>query len=232
MTNPLLQQQIAYYRARASEYDEWFLRQGRYDHGEEHRRLWWDEVAQVQAALERFAPRGDVLELASGTGWWTEQLVTHADRITAVDAAAETIALNRERIGADRANAGKVTYVQTDIFTWKPPRVFDVAFFSFWLSHVPPEQFDEFWALVQQAVGPDGRVFFIDSRYNPGAIAAGNRLGTPQDTSVTRQLNDGRSFEIVKIFYDPDDLTRRLERLGWAAEVHTTEQFFLYGWTK
>ena len=138
MQNPLLQQQIAYYQARATEYDEWFLRQGRYDHGEEHRRQWWSEVAQVQAALEMFAPTGDVLELASGTGWWTEKLVKSADQITAVDAAAETIALNRERVGSD-----KVTYVQTDIFAWKPPRTFDMAFFSFWLSHVPPERFDE-----------------------------------------------------------------------------------------
>jgi 2-polyprenyl-3-methyl-5-hydroxy-6-metoxy-1,4-benzoquinol methylase len=225
MQNPLLQQQIAYYQARASEYDEWFLRQGRYDHGEEHRRQWWGEVAQVQAALEVFAPTGDVLELASGTGWWTEQLVKSADQVTAVDAAAETIALNRERVGS-----GKVTYVQTDIFTWKPPHTFDMAFFSFWLSHVPPERFDDFWALVEEAVGPNGRVFFIDSRYNPGATAVDNRLGTPQDTSVTRRLNDGRSFDIVKIFYDPDELTQQLERRGWKAQIQWTEQFFLYGW--
>jgi len=225
MQNPLLQQQIAYYRARASEYDEWFLRQGRYDHGEEHQRQWWEEVTQVQAALEVFAPTGDVLELASGTGWWTEQLVKSADQITAVDAAPETIALNRERVRSDR-----VTYAQTDLFTWKPPRTFDMAFFSFWLSHVPPERFDDFWALVEESVGPNGRVFFVDSRYNPGATAVDNRLGTPQDTSVTRRLNDGRSFEIVKIFYDPDDLTQRLERRGWQMQIQWTEQFFLYGW--
>lgn len=29
----LIQQQIAYYQARASEHDQWFLHQGRYDHG-------------------------------------------------------------------------------------------------------------------------------------------------------------------------------------------------------
>jgi demethylmenaquinone methyltransferase/2-methoxy-6-polyprenyl-1,4-benzoquinol methylase len=35
----ILAEQLAYYRARASEYDEWFQREGRYDHGHEHRRL-------------------------------------------------------------------------------------------------------------------------------------------------------------------------------------------------
>lgn len=33
----LLHHQIAYYRARATEYDEWFYRQGRYDRGPEVR---------------------------------------------------------------------------------------------------------------------------------------------------------------------------------------------------
>jgi hypothetical protein len=31
--NQLLEEQIAYYKARVNEYDEWFLRQGRYDRG-------------------------------------------------------------------------------------------------------------------------------------------------------------------------------------------------------
>ena len=33
MSDPILQEQIDYYRARAAEYDEWFNRQGRYDRG-------------------------------------------------------------------------------------------------------------------------------------------------------------------------------------------------------
>lgn len=39
MTTDILQEQIQYYRDRASEYDEWFFRQGRYDRGEAHRQL-------------------------------------------------------------------------------------------------------------------------------------------------------------------------------------------------
>jgi len=31
-----------------------------------------------------------VLELAGGTGWWTEQLIRTADRLTVVDASSET----------------------------------------------------------------------------------------------------------------------------------------------
>lgn len=45
--NQLLKEQIAYYKARADEYDEWFLRQGRYDRGDELNQQWFAEVSQV-----------------------------------------------------------------------------------------------------------------------------------------------------------------------------------------
>src|SRR6185312_6072114 len=95
----LIEEQIAYYQARAAEYDEWFLRQGRYDHGPEMNARWFAEVEQVARALEAFAPAGDVLELASGTGLWTQRLVTTARSVTAVDSSPEVHAVNRERLG-------------------------------------------------------------------------------------------------------------------------------------
>ena len=60
----ILRQQIEYYRARASEYDEWILRLGRYDRGEEHRKKWFAELEHVRQALASALPGGDVLELA------------------------------------------------------------------------------------------------------------------------------------------------------------------------
>jgi hypothetical protein len=48
----VLEEQIAYYRSRAGEYDEWFLRQGRYDHGPEGNARWFAEVEQVTRARD------------------------------------------------------------------------------------------------------------------------------------------------------------------------------------
>ncbi|MGB7540185.1 MAG: class I SAM-dependent methyltransferase [Anaerolineales bacterium] len=220
----LLKKQIEYYRARASEYDDWFLRRGRYDRGPAANAEWFAEVACVRAALAGFHPEGDVLELACGTGLWTEQLLGSARRITAVDAAPETLALNRERL-----HSPAVQYIQADLFAWRPEERFDAVFFGFWLSHVPPARFEAFWQMVAGALKPGGRMFFVDSKYEPTSTARDHQLGDPGDASVVRRLNDGREFQIVKIFYPADDLSSRLRDLGWDARVRETPKYFLYG---
>lgn len=220
----LVQQQIEYYQARAGEYDQWFLRQGRYDRGAEQNQLWFAEVNEVQQALADFAPKGEVLELACGTGLWTEQLLLYADSITAVDASTEVIEINKARVQSPH-----VHYVQADLFSWQPDQMYDVIFFSFWLSHVPPEKFEYFWQIAGAALKPDGRLFFIDSLYTHVSTAKDHHLPGEEITVVTRRLNDGREFDIVKIFYKPDALTARLQNLGWQIRVQQTKHFFLVG---
>jgi demethylmenaquinone methyltransferase/2-methoxy-6-polyprenyl-1,4-benzoquinol methylase len=220
----LIQQQIAYYQARASEYDEWFLRQGRYDRGLEFNQQWFDEVEQVRNSLTRFKPHGNVLELACGTGLWTQQLLYHARQITAVDAAAEVLELNRRRL-----LSSKVKYIQTNIFNWEPEEQYDAVFFSFWLSHVPSEYFEQFWQTVRQALKSEGRVFFVDSKYEPTSTARDHHLGEAHAGIVKRRLNDGREYQVVKIFYERVPLEKRLSQLGWSFSIQETQKYFLFG---
>src|SRR5919197_749051 len=124
--NRLLAEQRRYYRERAPEYDDWWFRRGDYALEAETAGRWFADVGELEAALEAFGPSGDVLELAAGTGIWTGHLLRHADRVTAVDAVAEVLELNRARTG------GAADYVLANIFEWEPPREFDVCFFGFW----------------------------------------------------------------------------------------------------
>lgn len=226
MTRDVLRQQLEYYRARAGEYDEWFLRRGRYDRGPELNARWFAEVETVRSALAEFDPAGDVLELACGTGLWTERLVARARRVTAVDAAPEVLALNRARL----LGATRVSYVEADLFSWAPPQsAFDVVFFGFWLSHVPPDRFAAFWSLVRGALRPRGRFFLVDSRREPTSTALDHRLPDAGRTTHARRLNDGREFEIVKVFHEPDSLRERLSALGWSADIRQTATYFLHG---
>ena len=72
-------------------------------------------------------------------------------------------------------------------------------------------------------------MFFIDSLYTPDATAKDNVLKDSEAHSVTRRLDDGQTFEIVKVFYEPERLEAQLGALGWHAEVGQTGTFFLYG---
>jgi SAM-dependent methyltransferase len=220
----LLQQQIAYYRARAGEYDEWFLRQGRYDRGSELNQQWFDEIASAVRALEACHLTGDVLELAAGTGLWTQHLARTAASVTCVDSSPEALALNRERL-AD----ANVRYARADLFSWQPDRRYDAIFFSFWLSHVPREHFEPFWDLVRAALKPTGRVFFVDALYDDTSTARDHQLEGSDATTLTRRLNDGREYRIVKVFHTPDDLQQRLGTLGWNVTVTPTGRYFYYG---
>jgi demethylmenaquinone methyltransferase/2-methoxy-6-polyprenyl-1,4-benzoquinol methylase len=227
----LLDEQVSYYRERAGEYDDWFLRKRRYDRGRDPNRRWFEQVEEMRRRLssEQAALPGDarVLELACGTGLWTERLVAQGARVTAIDASTEVIERNRERLAAAGC-LDQVDYRQADLFHWSPSRRYDLVFFGFWLSHVPPEHFESFWSRLADAVEPGGRVFFVDSLFAPESGARDHRLPDRGDNRAKRTLADGREFDIVKVFYEPVDLEKRLSSLGWTFDVRCTADYFLH----
>jgi SAM-dependent methyltransferase len=223
----ILQDQIDYYRARAGEYDQWWFRRGRYDRGPELNRRWGAEVAVVESALEAWltarSPR-TLLELACGTGLFTRHLARRVTRMTAVDASPEVLALNRDRVAAANGE-----YVEADLFSWRPVQRYDVVFFSFWLSHVPDDRFAAFWDGVAATLAPGGAAYMIDSAFDPSSTARDHILPGPDAGTVTRKLNDGREFHIVKRFWEPQQLATRLGEVGWSAAIAQTPSYFIYG---
>jgi ubiquinone/menaquinone biosynthesis C-methylase UbiE len=221
----LLAEQRAYYRARAPEYDEWWQRRGRYDRGSDLVEDWDRQVEQVAAALDAFGATGDVLELAGGTGWWTERLARTANHLTVVDGSPEALALNR-----DRVRRPDLDYVVADLFSWRPARTYDVVFFSFWLSHVPRSRFSAFWSLVRSCLAPGGRVFLIDNRSDPhptGEITDSYVVRRQADLDV-RRLHDGSKYRVVEVYYEPDELVSLLGADGWIATIEAT-RWFIFG---
>jgi 2-polyprenyl-3-methyl-5-hydroxy-6-metoxy-1,4-benzoquinol methylase len=200
VSDQVLLGQAEYYRRRAEEYDA-------------------TAYGDLPAARERVArlvgqmhPTGSVLEIACGTGMWTEALAGVADSVLAIDVAPEVLAIVRDR--ESRAN---VRFELADVFAWTTDERFDVIFFSAWLSHVPMSHFELFWRVLRGLVVDGGRVLFVDEHLQ-------NRdketyIPCADDAIVERRLRDGSSHRIVKNFVEPEALKNRLRYLGWDCEI-------------
>ncbi|MFL6244289.1 MAG: class I SAM-dependent methyltransferase [Acidimicrobiia bacterium] len=176
----------------------------------------------ARTLVDEFAPTGDVLELACGNGSFTRELVRHARTVTAVDGSPRMLERNRREVGDSR-----VTYVNADIFDWRPEHRYDAVFFGFWLSHVPPVTFDEFWALVRSSLRAGGRVAFVDED-DRGTMY--DDIHVVENVPVApRTLRDGRTFDVVKVYWNPTELQDRLTSLGWQVAVRRVGESFLYG---
>jgi SAM-dependent methyltransferase len=237
-----LTEQVAYYRARAPVYDDWWEAGGSDSRPDAVREAWLAERALLEHDLDEWCvdvAGAAVLELAAGTGNMTSIAARHAGRLTAVDTSPETLAINAAKLGAD---ADRVDYVVADMFDWDPPTTYDAVLFGFWISHVPTDRWDAFWSLVRGCVRPGGRVWFCDSadpelgwragvlpRPEPVYLSGdGSSLDAASGIAV-RELADGRSFRVIKRFFAPDDLAQELASHGIDATVTNTEWAFLLG---
>jgi demethylmenaquinone methyltransferase/2-methoxy-6-polyprenyl-1,4-benzoquinol methylase len=211
MTEELLSGQADYYRRRAREYDA---------------TAYGDLVAaraRIARLVAELQPTGTVLEIACGTGMWTEALAPLAESLTAIDIAPEAVAIARDRVAT-----GHVTFEVADVFAWSTPARFDVIFFSAWLSHVPRSRFTQFWQLLRGLLADGGRVMFVDEHVDERAK---EKYLPGTDEVVERRLSDGTAFRIVKNFLEPEELAARLRALGWECRIRRdgTDWVWVYG---
>lgn len=202
------EQQIAYYQARAAEYDDTYSERM--------------SMPRLAKALDALPISGDVVELACGTGQWTRLLSRRARSLTALDAAPEIL-----RRARDRMRGTATRFIEADIFGWEPDRQYDTVFFAFWLSHVPPAEMEPFWDLLRWTLAPGGCVVFLDDSSAKAEIEdPAHEAPVP---AVHRTLSDGSRHLAVKVLRDPAELTSQLNGLGWDAHIEAIDSFHVAG---
>jgi len=207
----LLDEQIAYYHARAGEYDATSAPDGD---------PFAADAERIRAALDDYDLGGRVLEIAAGTGQWTPQLADRASELVVTDSSPKMLERNRARVG-ERPN---VRYQVADAFALEPMRAHDAVFFAFFLSHVPPGRFEPFWAVVEGLLAPGGRVVFVDE----GDHGLWEEDWLDREAGlVERRLLDGSRHRAVKVLWRPAELEERLRSLGWQASVSASGPFYL-----
>lgn len=215
---------VAYYAARAPEYDDWYLRRGRYSRGAARDLAWHMELDAATTWLDAQPLAGVIVELAAGTGWWSPLLAGKGE-LSLYDANEAPLDRARDRLLAHRLRA----HIHVRDAWAEPDRQVDGVFCGFWLSHVPEERLGAFLALVARWLRPGGRFAFIDSLPDPESgpvdVAPGALDGVQE-----RRLADGRQFRVVKVFRTPDAYADALRAGGFESPaVTTTGRFFVTG---
>jgi SAM-dependent methyltransferase len=196
-----------YYQQRAPEYDEVYAKPERQA-----------DLAELKGLLPPVVAGRRVLEIAAGTGYWTQVIAAAAAAVTATDLNPEPLAVAAGRdYGLARPRLVTVDAYRLDAV----PGEFDLVFCGFWWSHVARADTGRFLAGVAARAEPGARLVLADNRYVPGSNHPITRTGPDGDTFQLRRLRDGREYEVLKNFPGRGQLTADLA--PWAADLRYTE---------
>jgi SAM-dependent methyltransferase len=198
---------LDYYGNRASEYERIYEKPERQA-----------DLQALTMLLQATLKDEDVLEIACGTGYWTERLARAARSICATDAAAEPLELARRK-----QYPGDVRLEQADAYALDlVPGRFTAGFAAFWWSHVPREDLPRFLDCLHHRLGPGSLVVFCDNRFVPGSSTPIARTDERGNTYQRRLLDSGEEYEVLKNFPLPDEVQNLLRGEG-VMEVSFTE---------
>ena len=186
MTSPASGALAEYYQQRAAEYDEVYAKPERQD-----------DLAELKRLLPQLVAGRNVLEIAAGTGYWSQVIAPAAASVTATDLNPETL-----EVAASRDYGGAAPRLQTaDAYRLDTvPGEFSLVFCGFWWSHIPRGEVSRFLAGVSARVAPGTPLVILDNRYVPGSNYPITRTGADGDTYQLRRLRDGRQYEVLKNF--------------------------------
>ncbi len=211
----------AYYEARAPEYDDWYLRRGRYARGAIHDAAWNAELDMAGRWLDGLPLAGQLVELAAGTGWWSPLLASKGE-LSLYDTSPTALDRARDRLVAHGLRA----HIHVRDAWDEPDRPVDGVIAGFWLSHIERARTADFLAVVRRWLRPGGRIAILDSLPDPASGAADHQ--PPTDDRATRQLDDGRAFTVIKVYRTPDELAAAFRSAGFEdVQVTSTGRFFV-----
>lgn len=183
-------------------------------------------LESLRARIRKIFAGKRVLELACGTGYWTDVIADAAAEVTAVDINEEMLEIARSK-----RNASKVTFVRGSVFDIPDfGRRHDALFAGHWWSHVRLDELDPFLKRATAAVAPGALMAFFDNRYVPGSSTPVSRRDAQGNNYQTRKLDDGGAHDVLKNFPNESELIQRTVRHGWGANVELLEYYWMLTW--
>ena len=202
-----------YYAKRAAEYERIYARPERQA-----------DLSAMRTRIGKMFAGRKVLELACGTGYWTEIIASQAREVFALDVNEEVLEIARTK----KTPPGRVQYTKGSAYEIPSlGRRHNALFAGFWWSHVPLAKIDSFLEKAINAVAPGALIAFVDNRYVEGSSTPVARTDADGNGYQIRKLDDGSSHEVLKNFPGEGELIQRASRCGWGAHVELFDYYWL-----
>lgn len=187
---------LDYYRRRAREYEAIYARPERQA-----------DLASLRSLIGGRFEGARVLEVACGTGYWTQVIAEAATAIVATDLAREPMEIARTK----RYPRQNVVFAEADAYALgEPLGRFDAAFAGFWWSHVPRERAQDFLDSLHARLAPGAPVLLLDNLYVEGTSTPVAGIDAAGNTYQMRRLSDGSRVRVLKNFVSEGELRERI----------------------
>jgi ubiquinone/menaquinone biosynthesis C-methylase UbiE len=198
MLNPSAEMR-SYYAARAAEYDQVYLKPERQR-----------DIAWLRSWLPTQFIGSRMLDVAAGTGFWSQDIVRAANLLVAIDASTETLAVARGRL-----TTGNVRFVVGDAYQLPVRRsIFNAAFVGFWFSHIPRARRGAFLSGLDQVLDPGSTVVLLDNMYVEGSNHPVSTRDAEGNTYQSRRLQDGSWHRVLKNFPTRGEVEDAVREVG------------------
>lgn len=186
---------VDYYRRRAAEYEAIYAKPERQG-----------DLGRLRQRIPGLLEGARVLEIACGTGYWTELVAAVARQVVATDLAEEPM-----RIAQSKSYGQHPVFSLADAYAL-PDSLghFDAALAVFWWSHVPRQRIGEFLASLHRRLEPGARVVLMDNRFVEGSSTPVAEIDAQGNTYQLRRLGDGSQVRVLKNFPQPEELRSHL----------------------
>ena len=166
-----------------------------------------NDLSKVRDRIAQLVRGQRVLELACGTGYWTEVIAATADEVLATDILDEMIAKAQTR----RFPEGKVGFRRVDgLDLPEDLGAFSCVFIGFWWSHLKRDEQDALLAQLRARLGHGVTLILLDDAYVEGSSTTIARTDAQGNTYEIVAAPDGERFELPKNYPADSALRKRL----------------------
>ncbi len=186
---------IAYYKDRAKEYENIYLKPERQD-----------EIKISTTLLQALFADKSVFEIACGTGFWTQKIAETATSVFATDINKSVIEVAEQKLYSKK----NVTFDLADVFELSFKTKYESLFGGFIWSHIKLQDLDKFLNAIDHSILPGSVVVFMDNHFVEGSNHPITKTDLDGNTFQTRKLADGTTHLVLKNFPGEDFLQNKL----------------------